>query len=79
MATIKHDGDVHSASFSPDGQYMLTCSSDKTARIWKKDGSLVATFQHDDSILNASFSPKGDYVATATKEGKVAVWHFGSR
>jgi WD40 repeat protein len=29
-----HEGVVHSASFSPDGQRIVTASDDRTARVW---------------------------------------------
>jgi len=29
-----HEGDVNSAAFSPDGRYIVTASSDSTARIY---------------------------------------------
>ncbi|WP_143288134.1 WD40 repeat domain-containing protein, partial [Calothrix rhizosoleniae] len=30
-----HQGRVYYASFSPDGQRIVTASSDKTARVWR--------------------------------------------
>ena len=32
---MEHDDDVNSASFSPDGRYVVTASYDKTARVWE--------------------------------------------
>ncbi|MBQ5730791.1 MAG: hypothetical protein IIV57_04130, partial [Bacteroidaceae bacterium] len=31
---MRHDDTVYSASFSPDGKYIVTASEDNTARIW---------------------------------------------
>jgi WD40 repeat protein len=33
MGEMKHDSDVNSASFSPDGKYIVTASDDNTAKI----------------------------------------------
>jgi WD40 repeat protein len=33
-AVLRHEGDVESAQFSPDGTRIVTASRDKTARVW---------------------------------------------
>jgi WD40 repeat protein len=32
---LRHDGFVFSASISPDGKWVITTSSDQTARLWE--------------------------------------------
>ncbi|MEH1871121.1 AAA-like domain-containing protein, partial [Nostoc sp.] len=55
-----HESYVTSASFSPDGQRILTASFDKTARLWDLQGKEIAKFQgHEDWVRSASFSPDG--------------------
>jgi WD40 repeat protein len=41
LATLKSDGAVLSAAFSPDGRYVVTASGDKIARVWPVDAGLV--------------------------------------
>ncbi|NJR76680.1 MAG: hypothetical protein HC773_30260, partial [Scytonema sp. CRU_2_7] len=54
LMQLQHQDKVHTASFSPDGKYILTASSDDTARIWDASGKLLVTLT---SVLNAYWSP----------------------
>ena len=33
--SLRHEGPVYSAQFSPNGKYIVTASWDKTARVWE--------------------------------------------
>ncbi|MEL7241957.1 MAG: AAA-like domain-containing protein [Cyanobacteria bacterium J06573_2] len=56
---------VNTASFSPDGKYILTTSNDKTAKIWDTSGKLIKTFSgHSDAVKSAYWSPNGKYILT---------------
>ncbi|MEH1873215.1 WD40 repeat domain-containing protein, partial [Nostoc sp.] len=57
---------IRSASFSPDGQRILTASDDKTARLWDLQGKEIAKFQGHDYIRSASFSRDGRRILIAT-------------
>ena len=61
-----HQGPVKNASFSPDGQHIVTASEDKTAKVWDIKGNLLATFSRDDynPVINPSFSPDGRQIIT---------------
>jgi WD40 repeat protein len=39
-----HQGTVLSINFNMGGTLIVTTSSDKTAKLWKLDGSLIKTF-----------------------------------
>ena len=65
---LRHSGPVWSASFSPDGERVLTASKDGTARLWDAATGQLAgpPLRHDKPVVHASFSPDGKRVATAS-------------
>jgi WD40 repeat protein len=63
----QHQDDVNAVAFSPDGKYLVTASSDKTAKLWGMGSrSEPQTIQHKDSVVAVAFSSKGRYLATAS-------------
>ncbi|MFN6558763.1 MAG: N-acetylmuramoyl-L-alanine amidase [Nostoc sp. ChiSLP01] len=70
-------GIVNSASFSPDGKYIVTAADDKTAKVWDMSGREIVTLQHQDSVKSASFNPNGKYIVTTSDPNNtVKVWNF---
>ena len=80
LATLQgHQSIVRSASFSPDGQHIVTASSDKTARVWDLHGRSLATLQgHQSAVTSASFSPDGQHIVTASSDKTARVWRVES-
>ena len=61
---IGHTGRIQSASYSPDGKYIVTTAYDKTAKIWKSStGELLMEILKPDIVNRAGFSPDGKYIA----------------
>lgn len=73
---IGHSGPVYGLSFSPDNRYLLSCSEDKTTRLWSLDTytALVAYKGHNHPIWDVKFSPFGHYFATASHDQTARLW-----
>ncbi|WP_160174484.1 CHAT domain-containing protein [Archangium violaceum] len=83
-----HQRWVRGASFSPDGQWVVTASGDTTARVWRVDGQgePVVLRGHGEAVFSAAFSPDGNQVVTASGDrqhgcggrmGKASPWCCG--
>jgi len=72
----RHDGVIRNASFSPEGNRLLTFSVDGTARIWDAVTGAAATppLKHERDVYWAEFSPDGRLVATASLDSTARVW-----
>lgn len=67
---------MYGASFSPDGHYLVTGSSDKSACLWDlKNGAVqVANYEHPDFVHSTVFSPNGRYIATGCGDKEARIW-----
>jgi WD40 repeat protein len=70
-----HSKRIYSVRFAPEGERLVTASLDKTAKVWRSDGALLATLRgHTDRIFHAELSPDGDWILTASRDGRVRIW-----
>src|SRR5215813_1843417 len=62
--------------FSPDGTRVVTASWDRTARVWRADGTgePVVLKGHESIVMSAAFSPDGTRVVTASVDKTARVW-----
>ncbi|MCP8719800.1 MAG: hypothetical protein M5F18_10995 [Asgard group archaeon] len=73
---IGHSGPVYGVSFSPDNKYLLSCSEDKTVRLWSLDTytALVSYKGHTQPVWDVKFSPLGHYFVTASHDQTARLW-----
>jgi WD40 repeat protein len=70
-----HTSAVTAVSFSPDGQSILTGSSDKTAKLWDLRGNTLQVFLgHTSAITAVSFSPDGQSILTGSSDKTAKLW-----
>jgi WD40 repeat protein len=71
----KHNSDIMSVAFSPDGNNILTGSQDSTARLWDLQGNLLQIFKgHQGIISSVAFSPDGEYILTGSIDKTARLW-----
>ncbi|GAB2786835.1 WD40 repeat domain-containing protein [Streptomyces daliensis] len=73
-----HDHLANQCQFSPDGRYLLTSSSDYSARLWTvPDLRLKAVFaEQEDDVEMSVFHPTKEWIATASRDHRVRVYDF---
>ncbi|URV25290.1 WD40 repeat domain-containing protein [Burkholderia gladioli] len=81
LARAMHDHLANQGAFSPNGDYVVTSSSDYTARLWTVPNlRLVAVFaDQEDDVEMSVFHPSKPLVATASRDHRVRVYDFSGR
>ncbi len=67
--------------FSPRGDHIVRVNSDKTARLWRKDGKLVLRIAEEVGTfpIPASFSPDGKFLAVGMESGDIRLYGLDGR
>ena len=74
-----HTNLVNSVSWSPDGKYLASGSSDKTVKIWDANsGVCIRTLVSFCGVHSVSWSPDGKYLASGLENGRFEIWDANS-
>jgi WD40 repeat protein len=72
---FSHRGDVYRVMTNAEGDRILTCSADGTAKLWDANsGEEVKSFQHGGRVLDAVFSPDSRYILTVGDDKTAKLW-----
>ena len=75
-----HQDNITSVNWSHDGKFLITGSTDKTARIWNLSGKLITELKgHDGGVTTAKFSPDGKHILTRSYNKVVRIWDFSGK
>lgn len=71
-----HDHLANQCAFSPCGKYLVSASSDYTARIWEVPTMRLRAVLagHDDDVEMAAFNPHGNLIATCSRDHTIKVF-----
>mgnify|MGYP003289228346 CR=1 FL=1 len=80
---IGHNGNINSLTISKNGDYLLSSSSDGTAKLWDThtDGCIlnesIQTFiGHTNIVKQAVFSPDGIHILTTSNDNSIRIWNI---
>ena len=67
---------VNSVAFSPDGQHIVSGSSDRTIRVWNAvtgETSAGPFTGHTHPVSSVAFSPDGQHIVSGSYDGTIRV------
>lgn len=69
----RHTQQINSLAVSADGAYLVSCSSDRSAKIWSLPaGDLLRSIDHPNSVTGVGL--EGEFLVTSCVDGFVRTW-----
>ena len=79
VTQLGHAARVGAVVFSPDGNRLLSGSSDNTVKLWDvASGRLLRTFNGAGTVVTVAFSPDSKRVLSGSLDGKLKLWEAAS-
>ncbi len=73
-----HLGAVNSVAISPDGQTLVSGSTDEKIKLWSlSTGEEIYTLTgHSDAVTSLVFSPDGQTLVSGSRDSTIKVWRI---
>lgn len=72
---LSQSPEITATAFSPNGNFILTGSSDETVFLWEvATGLVIRHFKHPGVVIAAAFSPDGRIILTGSDSGLATLW-----
>ncbi len=71
-----HQSTIEQLEYSPDGKYLASVSSDKTAKLWDaKTFDLILTYQAENTSINSlTFTQDSESIILGLEDSSIRVW-----
>jgi WD40 repeat protein len=75
-----HTHVVSSLAISPDAQFLVSGSRDRTIKVWQlATGELIHTLKdHQDEVYTVALSPNGQIIASGSADKTIKLWHLAT-
>ena len=76
--TSNVQGYVRSVAFFPNGQWIVTGSTDESVRVWDTQSGVcqLTLHGHTDGVRGVDVSLVKNFLVTAGDDGRVALWKY---
>jgi WD40 repeat protein len=77
----EHLGGITALAVTPDGEFLISSSEDKTMKVWQLEtGLCVQTLRgHSDRIKDLAIAPDGNHLISVSTDKTVKVWKAESK
>lgn len=77
----RHTGEVWTAVYSPDGQWIASAGTDRTIRIWPATGRRDAPvlYGHTGSVTDLAFTGDGSRLVSVSEDNTARLWEVGQQ
>lgn len=74
-----HATSILGVAYSPDGNLIVTNSSDSIVKLWARDGRLLHVFEDAGDSYGVAFHPQRPLLATANLDGSLKLWNLTNK